>query len=76
MRRVGNSKYKTSEYVTVLIYLLGLSSDGEEKVLVYIRRELYLVNDLRAKILISNDILGPKKVVINIIERNVYISSC
>ena len=66
--RVGNSKYKTSEYIIVLIYLPGLSNNGKEKVLVYIRRELYLVDDLRAKMLISNDILGPKKFVIDIIE--------
>jgi len=42
---------------------------------VYIRREVYLVDNLRAKILISNDIILPKGIIINISKRIAYIES-
>ena len=73
VRGVGSSRYKTSEYVTIPIYLLGLV-EGKE-VLAYFRREIYLIDDLRAKILLSNNILGPEGFVINVANSKAYISS-
>ena len=43
--------------------------------LAYIYRELYIIDDLRAKILIRNDILGPKNIVINISNKTAKIGS-
>ena len=47
----------------------------ENKILIYIRRELYLIDNLRTKILIENDILELKNIVINIIDEKAYIDS-
>ena len=45
-----------------------IKKDIDRKILVYIYREIYIINNLRAKIFIRNNILGPKKIVINIIK--------
>jgi len=45
------------------------------KVLAYIKREVHLVNNLRTKILISNDIISPKTIIIDIAKRLAYIGS-
>ena len=64
VRGVGISIYKISEYVTVPLYFLGTRDSN--KVLTYIRYKIYLVNSLRVKILISNNILGLEGFVINV----------
>lgn len=69
VRGIGISKHETSEYITVPIYLLGVQDTGsksESKALACIRRELHLVDNLRANILVGNDILGPEEIIINI----------
>lgn len=48
---------------------------NKRKILIYIRRKLYLIDDLRVKILIENDILKLKNIVINIVYKKVYIDS-
>ena len=73
VRGVGSSRHKTSEYVTIPIYLLG-QVEGKE-VLAYFRREMYLIDDLRAKMLLSNDILGPEGFIIDVANSKAYISS-
>ena len=75
VRRVGASKHKTSEYLITPIYLPGQNTSGEE-VLACFRRELYLVDDLRAKILLGNDILGPEGVVVDVADHKAFIGSC
>jgi len=71
---VGTTKYKTNEYITTPIYLPRIDSSGN-KVLVYIRREIYLIDNLRIKILISNDIIRPEGIVIDITKKSARISS-
>jgi len=44
-------------------------------VLYYIRREIYFISDLKAKILINNDIIGLEKIVIDIYSNKVYIKN-
>ena len=69
VRGIRISKYETSEYITVPIYLPGVQDTGPNsgsKALACIRRELYLVDNLRTNMLVGNDILGPEEIVINI----------
>ena len=40
----------------------------DRKILIYIYKEIYIINNLRIKILIRNNILELKKIVINIIK--------
>lgn len=53
-----------------------ISSDVSKKVLVYLyRREFYLVDNLRAYILNSNNIIGPERITNNILARRATITS-
>ena len=56
------------EYITNILYLLVTKKGTGRKVLTYIYKELYIINNLRVKILIKNNIIGPKKIIINIIR--------
>ena len=65
VRGVGILKYKTSEYIIILIYLSSIDKSSK-LILVYFRKELYLVDSLRAKILIGNNIISLEDIVINL----------
>ena len=43
--------------------------------LIYLRRELHIVDNLRVKILIKNNIIKFKEIVINIVNKKVRINS-
>ena len=73
VRGLGTNKYKTTEYIIIPIYLLGTFKGLN--IIVYIYRELYLVDNLRAKILISNNIISLESITINIANTKGYISS-
>ena len=47
----------------------------DKKILTYIYKEIYIINNLKAKILIKNNILEPKKIIIDITRKKIYISS-
>ena len=74
VRGVGTLLYKISEYIVVLFYLPGTTNNGI-KIIGCIRREIYLINNLRAKILISNDIISPKQIIIDIANKLARIDS-
>ena len=59
----------------VPFYLPGTTNNGT-KAIGCIRREIYLVNNLRAKMLIGNDIISPKQIVIDIANKLARIGSC
>ena len=44
--------------------------------LIYLRRELHIVNNLRIKIFIKNNIIEFKEIVINIVNKKIRINSC
>ena len=45
VRGISALKYKTLEYITILIYLPGIDKSSKS-ILVYFRKELYLVDSL------------------------------
>ena len=59
----------------VLFYLPGTTNNGI-KAIDCIRREIHLVNNLRAKMLISNDIISPEQIIIDIANKSARIGSC
>lgn len=74
VRDVNFIKHETNEYVIILIYFS--SQKKENKVLTFVIKELHLIDDLRVKMFIDNDILKLKKIDINIIKEIVNIDSC
>ncbi len=57
MRGIGNTSYTSSEYIASYIYILGDSKEGE-LVIAKILKDVYLIENLRIKLLIRIDILG------------------
>ena len=76
VRGVGTNKHETSEYVTIPIYLPGKTTEENKDVLACLRRELDLVEDLRAKMLIGNDIIAPEEITVDIANGKAQIGSC
>ena len=74
VREINISKYEISKYITEDIYLSGVNNQGR-KILTYLRRELYIIDDLRIKMLIRNNIIKSKGIVINIINKKARINS-
>ena len=75
VRGFGSAIHKTSEYILHEIYFPGIDESGE-RVLAYVCRELHLVDDLRAKMLIGNNIIGPEGIVIDVANKKAYVASC
>ena len=72
---VGSSTHETSKYILHEIYFSD-TDESNKRVLACVRRELHLVDDLRAKMLIENDIIGPESIVIDVANKKAYIASC
>ena len=75
IRGVGSSQHETSEYLITPCYFLGINKQNN-KVLTCIRREIHIVNGLRANMLIKNDFIGPKEIIIDVVKEKTYIDSC
>ena len=73
VRGVGLNRYLTDEFIFIPVYVPG-TKDGIS-VLIYFKREFYIVDELRANILINNNIIGPKSINIRILDRLAYIGS-
>ena len=75
VRGIGTSKHKTDKYVLELLYFPAISNKGQHMV-ACICHELHIVDNLRANILIKNDIIGVKGMIIDIAKEKAYILDC
>lgn len=75
VRGVGSSQHETSEYLVTPCYFPGIDKHGNE-VLACARREIHIVDGLRANMLIGNDFIGPEGISIDIANQKAYIGSC
>lgn len=75
VRGIRVSKLESAEFAILFLYFLGKDSTGR---LVYalIRCEIFLVKELRANLLISNNILSQESFIIDIGRKNALIWSC
>jgi hypothetical protein len=69
------NKHETFEYIIAIIYFLRKFIE-EKLIREIIRREVHLMNDLKANMLIDNDILDSEKIFINDVNSKVIIASC
>ena len=75
VKGLGSAMHDTDEYVLVPIYIPAVRKDGI-KVLCRIHREIHLVDNLKAHMLLGNDIIGPEKIVLDVAQNKAYIGSC
>ena len=59
----------------ISMYLFITKPDGT-KILYHILREVHLINNLKAHMLIGNNIVGPEQIVIDISKSKATINSC
>lgn len=75
VKGIGPTTHESMEFIVIPVYFPGTTKNGV-KALASITREIHLVDDLKAKMLIGNDFLGPEGFVINIEEKIATINSC
>ena len=75
VRKIKASKYKSREFAALLLYLPEKNNAGQ---LIYasLTCKIHLIKDLGAILLIENDIISLKSLVIVVKETNVVIGSC
>lgn len=64
IRGIGDRRHLCFKYVALQIYIMG--KDDKGIAVAQLQHEIHIVDDLRAKVLIGMDILGPEKVVMDI----------
>jgi len=74
MRGIGSKRHTSTKYVTLSLYLYR-SLRGEQAIAV-IKREVYLVDNLAANLLISVDILAPEAIEINMKNKLITLGNC
>ena len=75
MRDIKSFKHCTKNYITISLYFLATNSK-DKIILASITRELHIVNELRANVLIDTDIIESKEIVLDIAKQKTYIISC
>ncbi|KAK1975529.1 hypothetical protein LZ30DRAFT_786203 [Colletotrichum cereale] len=61
MRGVGNNKHSTNEYVITTLLFRGSDTRSEEPQFAKIQREVSVVDNLPANMLLGMDCMGPEK---------------
>ena len=76
VRGIEDREHDSSEYTTIDLYIPGSSNTAGEPSIVQIKREVHIVDHLRARMLIGADILGPEGMVPDLQNRRLLIGSC
>ena len=63
-----------AEYILILIYISIIKKD-DMKVLYRIYKEIHFVNNLKIYMLLSNDVINSKKIILDIAQSKIYIDS-
>jgi hypothetical protein len=73
VKDIESNVHEIKKYVNFSIYL---SSKDDFTRLIEIHREMHLVENLKANMLIENDILRSKEIIINVQIKKAIIRSC
>lgn len=75
VRDIGASKHESLEFAALSLYFPGKNAVGN---LVYaaLRCEIHLVEGLRANLLVSNDIMSPEAMVIDLGKKTAVMGAC
>lgn len=76
VRGIGSNKHTTAEYVNLDIYVPGHHETDGRPVEALLIRQAFVVDNLRAKMLIGMDILTPEGIDLIISTRKGHIRSC
>lgn len=74
VRGLGTTQHESTDYVIASMYFSGIKDGVPTKAL--IQREIHLVKDLKANMLIGNDIITPEGIVMDTRKQEANIRSC
>lgn len=74
VRGVGTARHLTDDYLLMDLYIKG-SVDGRESI-AHIRREVHIVDNLKAKLLLGMDIMTPERMIVNLDTKQLTLNSC
>ena len=72
---IGDKLHDSSEYTELDFYVAGTLPD-QSPAIAHFRREIHLVDDLRAHALLGADILGPEQVILDMGKRTITFPAC
>ena len=75
IRGLGSKIHHSDEYAVLTFYMEGVLPDGT-RAFAQITREIHVVDDLNAGMLIGSDILTPERMVIDFATQSIRIGSC
>lgn len=75
IRGIGASRHNSKKFAIIAFYVPGLDQRGSE-VYIYIQCKLYLIESLKANMLIGNNVLCIKGFTINFASASAHILSC
>ena len=76
VRGIGSNKHTTAEYVNLEIHIPGRHATDGRPVEALLKRPAYVVDGLRAKMLIGMDVMTPEDVDLVISNKTGYLGSC
>jgi hypothetical protein len=76
VRGIDNKVQKTSNYVVLQVYIPGYDKQDGKTRFAEVRREFHIVNELRCKMIIGEDIIEPEGIVIDSQSRKATIKAC
>lgn len=74
VKSIKTLRHESNKFVSMSLYFLGIDSTNRPAY-AHIHRKLYLVNGFNAHLLVGNNILTRKRVVINLTNKSALISS-
>lgn len=75
VKGIGSSRHKLNEFVSISLYFSDIKSTNRPAY-AHIHRELYIVEGLKANLLVDNNILATERVIIDLANKSITISSC
>ena len=75
VRGLGANKHTTDQYAIADIYIPAKDGQGQE-VTAHIRREIHLVEELKANMLVGTEIMTPELFVLDLSKKTAFIGSC
>ena len=75
IRGLGSKIHHSDEFSVLTFYMKEVLPDNT-RAFAQITREIHIVDDLKASILIEADILTPERMIINFVTQNLSIDSC
>ena len=75
VKGLGSAMHDTDQYVLTPMFISGIKGNGVN-MLCRILREIHLVDNLKAHMLIGNDIVGPEGIVLDVSKSKAFIGSC